>query len=127
MSYMKLSSLSALSPIDGRYADKTWDLREFFSEYGLMRYRVVVEVRWLQALAAHDGIQEVPQLSDGAIEELNQIAEGFNESEAQRIKAIEDTTNHDVKAVEYYLKEKIKNNEELTNISEFFHLSLIHI
>ena len=120
---MKLSSLSALSPIDGRYADKTWDLREFFSEYGLMRYRVVVEVRWLQALAAHDGIQEVPQLSDGAIEELNQIAEGFNESEAQRIKAIEDTTNHDVKAVEYYLKEKIKNNEELTNISEFFHFA----
>lgn len=120
---MKLSSLSALSPIDGRYADKTWDLREFFSEYGLMRYRVLVEVRWLQALAAHDGIPEVPNLSDEGSEALNQIVDGFNESEAQRIKAIEDTTNHDVKAVEYYLKEKIKNNEELANISEFFHFA----
>ena len=120
---MKLSSLSALSPIDGRYADKTWDLREFFSEYGLMRYRVLVEVRWLQALAAHDGIPEVPNLSAEGTDALNQIVDGFNESEAQRIKAIEDTTNHDVKAVEYYLKEKIKNNEELANISEFFHFA----
>ncbi len=120
---MKLSSLSALSPIDGRYADKTWDLREFFSEYGLMRYRVMVEIRWLQALAAHDGVPEVPNLSAEAATELNQIIDGFDESEAQRIKAIEDTTNHDVKAVEYYLKEKISNNKELSNISEFFHFA----
>lgn len=120
---MKLSSLSALSPIDGRYADKTWDLREVFSEYGLMRYRVIVEVRWLQALAADEGIPEVPNLSYESTQALNRIIEDFDETEAQRVKAIEDTTNHDVKAIEYYLKEKIESNEELLKISEFFHFA----
>ncbi len=120
---MKLSSLSALSPIDGRYADKTWDLREVFSEYGLMRYRVTVEVRWLQALAADEGIPEVPNLSYEATQVLNRIIEDFDEAEAQRVKAIEDTTNHDVKAIEYYLKQKIENNAELLNIGEFFHFA----
>lgn len=120
---MKLSSLSALSPIDGRYADKTWDLREVFSEYGLMRYRVIVEIRWLQALAAAEGIPEVPNLSFEANQILNRIIEDFDETEAQRVKAIEDTTNHDVKAIEYYLKEKIETYAELLNISEFFHFA----
>jgi adenylosuccinate lyase len=120
---MKLTSLSALSPIDGRYADKTWDLREIFSEYGLIRQRVKVEVRWLQALAAHAGIPEVPPLGDKAGELLDQLVNDFDMNEAQRVKAIEDSTNHDVKAVEYYLKERVENNKELLAISEFFHFA----
>jgi adenylosuccinate lyase len=120
---MKLTSLSAISPIDGRYADKTWDLREIFSEYGLIRQRVKVEVRWLQALAAHDDIPEVPALSEKASERLNQLVEGFDITEAQRVKTIEDTTNHDVKAVEYYLKERIETDKELAAVSEFFHFA----
>lgn len=118
---MQLTALSAISPIDGRYADKTWDLREMCSEYGLMRYRLTVEIRWLQALSGQDAIPEVPALSSAAAETLDALIDNFSTSEGQRVKAIEDTTNHDVKAVEYYLKEKIKNNEELFAISEFIH------
>lgn len=120
---MKLTALSAISPIDGRYADKTWDLRETFSEYGLIRNRVTVEVRWLQALAAEPGIPEVPTLSEDATAFLNQIVESFGIEEAQRVKAIEDTTNHDVKAVEYFLKEKTRNHAELAAVSEFIHFA----
>ena len=120
---MNLTSLSAISPIDGRYADKTFNLRGIFSEYGLIRYRVIVEVRWLQALAAEEKIAEVPALSDAANERLEQIIEAFNVAEAQRVKTIEDTTNHDVKAVEYYLKEKFNNHEELKEIKEFLHFA----
>ena len=120
---MKLTSLSAISPIDGRYAEKTVSLREIFSEYGLMRYRVLVEIRWLEALAAHSAIPEVPALSAGAKERLEKIAEGFDITEAQRVKTIEDTTNHDVKAVEDYLKEKIGNHEELARSKEFIHFA----
>ena len=120
---MNLTSLSAISPIDGRYAEKTVALRRIFSEYGLMRYRILVEVRWLEALAAHGGIPEVEPLSAAAIEKLHKLAEGFDITEAQRVKAIEDTTNHDVKAVEYYLKEKISNHAELASIKEFIHFA----
>lgn len=120
---MKLTSLSAISPVDGRYADKTWDLREIFSEYGLIRYRLIVEVRWLQALAANPDFRAVPALSADANEFLEQILENFSVREAQRVKAIEETTNHDVKAVEYYLKEKVAGNEELDANSEFLHFA----
>ena len=120
---MDLSSLTALSPIDGRYASKTESLRPIFSEYGLIRHRIVVEVRWLQALAAHDQISEVPALSSHAERMLNDIVEKFSEQDAQRIKNIERTTNHDVKAVEYFLKEKIAGNNELEAISEFIHFA----
>ena len=120
---MELSSLTALSPIDGRYASKTETLRPIFSEYGLIRHRVVVEVRWLQALAAHEDIREVPALSTHAERVLNDIIEKFSEQDAQRIKNIERTTNHDVKAVEYFLKEKITGNQELEAISEFIHFA----
>ena len=120
---MELSSLTALSPIDGRYASKTETLRPIFSEYGLIRHRVVVEVRWLQALAAHEGIKEVPQLSAHAERVLNDIIDKFSEQDAQRVKNIESTTNHDVKAVEYFLKEKITGNKELEAISEFIHFA----
>ncbi len=120
---MELSSLTAVSPVDGRYGRKTEVLRPIFSEYGLIRHRVLVEVRWLEALAAHPGIPEVPPLSEHASNVLEAIAANFNEEDAQRVKNIERTTNHDVKAVEYFLKEKIAGNTELEAISEFIHFA----
>jgi adenylosuccinate lyase len=120
---MDLSQLNAISPIDGRYGSKTAGLRPIFSEFGLIRHRVIVEVRWLQALAAHEEIAEVPALSGHAQHVLDDIIEKFSEQDAQRVKNIESTTNHDVKAVEYYLKEKIAGNDELESISEFFHFA----
>ena len=120
---MDLSTLTAVSPIDGRYGGKTAGLRPIFSEYGLMRYRVLVEVRWLQALAAEPGIPEVPVFSDEANQVLDGILAGFGLGDVQRVKEIERTTNHDVKAVEYFLKEKIAGNRELTAVSEFIHFA----
>ncbi|WP_395342642.1 adenylosuccinate lyase [Ningiella sp. W23] len=120
---MELSSLTALSPVDGRYGSKTKDLRASFSEFGLIRARVIVEVKWLQALAEFPQIEEVAPFSDSANTLLNKIVDEFSESDAQRIKDIERTTNHDVKAVEYFLKEKISGNEELQNVNEFIHFA----
>jgi len=120
---MELSQLTAISPIDGRYGARTDALRPIFSEYGLIRHRVIVEIRWLQALAANEGIKEVPALGGHAKRVLNDIIEIFNEQDAQRVKNIERTTNHDVKAVEYFLKEKIAGNTELEAISEFIHFA----
>ncbi len=116
-------SLTAISPIDGRYASKVDAFRPIFSEYGLIRYRVEVEIRWLQALSQHPQITEVPEFSDSATKELNNIVSQFSEQDAQRIKDIEKTTNHDVKAVEYFLKEKICNNPELHKVNEFIHFA----
>ncbi|MCX7088292.1 MAG: adenylosuccinate lyase [Methylococcales bacterium] len=116
-------SLTALSPIDGRYAEKVDALRAIFSEYGLIRFRVLVEVRWLQALAAHSGITEVPAFSATAQQVLNDLVDNFSEADALRVKAIEKTTNHDVKAVEYLLKEKIAGQAELEKVSEFIHFA----
>ena len=120
---MNLNSLTAISPIDGRYAEKTFSLREIFSEYGLIRNRLFVEIRWLEALSAHPGIEEVPELTPAARKRLEQIADKFDVDEAQRVKAIEDTTNHDVKAIEYYLKEKINSSRELSGLKEFIHFA----
>ena len=120
---MNLSALSAISPIDGRYGSKTAPLREIFSEYGLVKYRVIVEIRWLQKLAAHPAIAEVPAFSPEATAILDHLANNFNEGDAQRIKDIEKTTNHDVKAVEYFIKEKIAANTELNAVSEFVHFA----
>ena len=120
---MKLSALSAVSPIDGRYGSKTEALREVFSEFGLIKRRVLVEIRWLQCLAAHEGIPEVPALSKAANRTLNSIADKFREVDARRIKDIEATTNHDVKAVEYFIKERFDGNDELKQISEFVHFA----
>ena len=120
---MNLSALTALSPVDGRYGEKTKELREYFSEYGLIRQRVIVEVRWLQALAKHQDINEVPTFSEEANDLLNNIIEQFCEADAQRVKDIEATTNHDVKAVEYFLKEKVADNAELQAINEFIHFA----
>ena len=120
---MELNSLTAISPIDGRYGNKTAGLRPVFSEFGLIRQRVTVEVRWLQSLAAHPEITEVPSLSEASQNQLEQILANFSEADAQRVKEIERTTNHDVKAVEYLLKEKIAGNAELENIGEFIHFA----
>ncbi|MEZ5540623.1 MAG: adenylosuccinate lyase [Pseudomonadota bacterium] len=120
---MDLSQLNAISPVDGRYGGRTAALRPIFSEFGLIRHRVIVEVRWLQALAAHPGIAEVPALSSHAERVLNDIVANFSEQDAQRVKNIERTTNHDVKAVEYFLKEKIAGNAELEAVGEFFHFA----
>jgi adenylosuccinate lyase len=120
---MQLSTLTAVSPIDGRYGEKTEDLRPIFSEYGLIHHRISVEIRWLQALAGHNDLLEIPTLSEHANNILNTIVENFSEEDAHRVKNIERTTNHDVKAVEYFLKEKITGNEELESISEFIHFA----
>ncbi|MFT5504179.1 MAG: adenylosuccinate lyase [Gammaproteobacteria bacterium] len=120
---MELSSLTAISPIDGRYAAKTEPLREIFSEYGLIQCRVRVEVRWLQMLAECPKITEVPKFSAEANQYLQSIIDEFSVEDAQAVKAIERTTNHDVKAVEYFLKDSVVGQTELQNISEFFHFA----
>ncbi|WP_370277838.1 adenylosuccinate lyase [Pontibacterium sp.] len=120
---MELSALTAVSPVDGRYGSKTADLRAVFSEFGLIKARVTVEVRWLQKLAAHPQITEVPALSDEANALLNNLVDNFGLTEAERVKEIERTTNHDVKAVEYLIKERIADNAELAAVSEFVHFA----
>jgi len=120
---MTLTALTALSPVDGRYGGKVEALRPLFSEFGLIRFRVLVEVRWLQRLAAHEGIAEVPPFSAAANAVLDGIVHHFGIDDAQRVKDIEKTTNHDVKAVEYFLKEKIRGNAELEQVSEFIHFA----
>ena len=120
---MQLNALTALSPIDGRYQDKASALRPIFSEFGLLKFRVTVEVRWLQKLASHAQINEVSALSKEANDYLNHIVENFSLEDAERIKTIERTTNHDVKAVEYFLKEKSEALPELAQISEFIHFA----
>ncbi|WP_342608486.1 adenylosuccinate lyase [Vibrio tritonius] len=120
---MELSALTAVSPVDGRYGSKTIALRSIFSEYGLLKYRTIVETRWLQKLAATAEIAEVPALSAQASQFLDEVAANFNEADAARIKEIERTTNHDVKAVEYFLKEKVAAIPELHAINEFIHFA----
>ncbi len=120
---MELSALTAISPIDGRYGNKTVQLRPIFSEFGLIRARVEVEIRWLQRLAAHEAITEVPAFSAATQQQLDAIVANFSEEDALRIKAIEATTNHDVKAVEYFIKEKFADNSELMAVNEFVHFA----
>lgn len=120
---MPLNALTALSPVDGRYGSKAAALRPIFSEYGLIRQRVIVEIRWLQLLAATPAIHEVPALSAAAQQHLEWLLQHFDETHAARVKAIEATTNHDVKAVEYFLKEYVAQQPELHAISEFIHFA----
>lgn len=120
---MELSALTAVSPVDGRYGSKTIELRHIFSEYGLLKYRTIVEIRWLQKLSTMHAIAEVPAFSTTANQFLDQIIANFNQQDALRIKEIERTTNHDVKAVEYFLKEKVANMPELHAVNEFIHFA----
>jgi len=120
---VELTQLTAISPVDGRYASKSAELRSIFSEYGLLKYRVQVEVRWLQMLSEQASIAEVPAFSEASHTLLNNIVANFSVDDAMRIKEIERTTNHDVKAVEYFLKEQVESNSELNAISEFIHFA----
>ena len=120
---MELSSLTAVSPVDGRYGDKVSPLRGIFSEFGLLKFRVEVEVRWLQKLAACAEIREVPAFDADANAYLDAIVAHFSEEDAAHIKTIERTTNHDVKAVEYFLKEKVASVPALHAVSEFIHFA----
>lgn len=120
---MMLSTLTALSPIDGRYSNKVDSLRPYLSEYGLIKARVIVEVRWLQALANNPEIAELAPFDSETNQFLNAIIDNFSEKDAQAVKDIEKTTNHDVKAVEYFLKNKFKNNEKLVDSLEFIHFA----
>ena len=120
---MELTALTAISPVDGRYGNKVSVFREIFSEYGLIRNRVTVEIRWLQKLAAHPGVAEVPAFSADANGFLDRLVSEFSLEDAERIKDIERTTNHDVKAVEYFIKEKIASVPELHAVTEFVHFA----
>lgn len=120
---MQLSPLTALSPLDGRYAAKFDALRGLFSEYGLMRQRIRVEVSWLMALSETPEISEIKPLSNDAKTQLQRLVEGFDLVAAARVKTIEATTNHDVKAIEYYLKENVRGYAELEQVSEFLHFA----
>jgi adenylosuccinate lyase len=118
---MKVSTLKALSPADGRYADKVSGLRDIFSEYGLIRFRVLVEVRWLQALADEKDITEIGTPGPVLKDLLNNIVDDFSLDDAERVKKIEATTNHDVKAVEYFIREKLGDGADTAPLKDFLH------
>ena len=120
---MELSALTAISPVDGRYQNKTDALRPIFSEYGLFRYRVLVEVEWLKKLSKNSSIKEIESFSASSTSLLNNIKDNFSIVDAERIKEIEKTTNHDMKAVEYFIREKIQSDSKLKNISQFIHFA----
>jgi adenylosuccinate lyase len=118
-----LSALTALSPLDGRYRRSGAKLAPYFSEFGLIKYRVKVEVEWLKALAAEPAIAEVPAFSAATVAELDQVADGFSLADAEAVKAHEKVTNHDVKAVEYFLKDRLASNAEVMKVAEFIHFA----
>jgi adenylosuccinate lyase len=120
---MTLSALTALSPLDGRYGGKIEPLRRYFSELGLIRYRVLVEVEWLKALAAEPKIREVPRFSKATIKKLDAVVTNFSDADGAGVKKIESVTNHDVKAIEYFLKEKLGGNREVARVAEFIHFA----
>ena len=118
-----LNALTAISPLDGRYRNKSASLADYFSEYALIRYRVLVEVRWLQCLAENPGIPELANFNTEENTLLNDLVDNFDLGDAEAVKTIESTTNHDVKAVEYFIKEKLQGNKSLTNRLEFVHFA----
>jgi adenylosuccinate lyase len=120
---MTLSALTALSPLDGRYHGKVTGLRQHFSEFGLIRYRVLIEIEWLKTLSQEKGIPELPPFSAATQAKLDQLAAQFSEADAEQIKTIERRTNHDVKAIEYWLREKLADNPETASKLEFIHFA----
>jgi len=123
MSELPLTETTALTPLDGRYSSKVADLRPIFSEFGLIKYRSLVEVRWLQALSIQENITEVPEFSAEANARLDAIIDDFSVADAEAVKNIEATTNHDVKAVEYFLKQSVESIGEVNAAAEFFHFA----
>ncbi len=117
------SSLTAISPLDGRYQQKVSSLSEHFSEFGLIKYRVLVEIAWLKSLAVAKGLAEIPNISDAGLSKLDKLANGFSLSDAEEIKRIESTTNHDVKAVEYWIRDQIKDDQDISKLSPFIHFA----
>jgi adenylosuccinate lyase len=120
---MALSPLTALSPLDGRYHSKLAGLRDTFSEFALIRYRVKIEIEWLKVLAASPAVKEVPPFSASTLAQLDALAAKFSEADGEAVKAIEAKTNHDVKAVEYFLREKLAGNREVAKVAEFIHFA----
>ncbi len=120
---MTLTALTALSPLDGRYHGKVGALRRYFSEFGLIRYRVLIEIEWLKALSTESSIVEIAPFSAATIAQLDQIAAQFSEADAEQIKTIEKRTNHDVKAIEYWLRDKLSGNRETAKTLEFIHFA----
>ena len=120
---MSFSSLTSLSPLDGRYAAKVDALRPQFSEYGLIRRRLQVEIEWLKALAAESHFAEIPAFSSATVAELDALVAGFGPQQAAEVKEIEAVTNHDVKALEYWIKKQLANNAEVMRVSEFIHFA----
>jgi adenylosuccinate lyase len=120
---MPLSPLNALSPLDGRYQSKVAPLRKLFSEAALIRFRVLVEIEWLKALAQESALAEVPAFSAATLSELDALVATFSDADAQTVKAIEARTNHDVKAVEYFLRERLAANAEIARVAEFIHFA----
>lgn len=118
-----INPISALSPLDGRYAKSVENLRPIFSEYGLMKARVRVELAWLVALSREPNIAEVPEFSNETLAEIQNVMANFNLEHAAEVKAIEATTNHDVKAIEYWLKKRFENNAEIQKVNEFIHFA----
>jgi len=120
---MALTPLTALSPLDGRYHNRVATLRDTFSELGLIRLRVRIEIEWLKALAAEPSIPEVPPFSPPTLAQLDEVAARFSEADGEAVKATEARINHDVKAVEYFLREKLAGNREVMKVAEFFHFA----
>ena len=120
---MALTPLTALSPLDGRYHDKVAALREHFSELGLIRLRVLVEIEWLKALAREPTLAEVPVFSNEMLAKFDGLVSAFNEADGARVKAIERETNHDVKAIEYFLRERLSSDSEFEKVAEFVHFA----
>ncbi len=118
-----MNTLTALSPLDGRYHGKVDALRGYFSEFGLIRFRVLIEIEWLKALAAQSDILEIGPFSAATIAQLDALNEEFSETDAEKIKLIERTTNHDVKAIEYWLREQLSENPETAKVLEFIHFA----
>jgi adenylosuccinate lyase len=118
-----MSTLTALSPLDGRYHNKVDALRNHFSEFGLIRYRVLIEIEWLKALSAEASIAEIKPFSAATVAQLDLLAAQFSEADAEQIKTIERRTNHDVKAIEYWLREKLTSNPETSGVLEFIHFA----
>ena len=120
---MNSSPLTALSPLDGRYYGKVAALRPYFSEFGLIRYRVQLEIEWLKALSDTPEIAEVPPFSQATISQLDNVAVNFSETDAEAIKLIETRTNHDVKAIEYWLRDCLAKNAEVAGVAQFIHFA----
>jgi adenylosuccinate lyase len=120
---MSLSALTALSPLDGRYWDKVSRLSDYFSEFGLIRYRVLIEIEWLKALCAAKALDVIPSLSPTTMKQLDAVVRDFSVIDGEAVKQIEARTNHDVKAIEYWLKEKLSDNAEIAGVTRFVHFA----